>query len=222
MWYDSKEVIRLRDIPVFSTQLGVASLVLRQVPYTKTAYVRIQDSLFASDFVKECVSFCKMAGAERVYAAGTCDFSEYPLTVSLIQMQADKSGIGTTDACLFPVTENTLEQWRRIYNEKAVRIPNGAWMTISDAEEMLHRGSGYFVHHKGTLLGIGKVEDNQLQWLASVQPGEGESVLKALCHAITEQTVVLEVADSNKKAMALYERMGFVPVKLLTQWYRVG
>lgn len=211
----------MRDIPVFSTELGVASLILSQIPYTRTAYIRIQDTHRAADFLRECVSFCKMAGAETIYATGHDDCKAYPCSASIVAMQADKAGIGVTDACLFPVTEKTLEQWRSIYNEKVVHIPNGAWMTIHDGEKMLQQGSGYFVHQNGTLLGIGKVEGNQLQWLASVYPGGGETVLKALCHAITDDTVTLEVADSNRKAMELYRKMGFVPVKLLSQWYLV-
>ena len=211
----------MRDIPVFATPLGVASLTLSQIPYTKTAYIRIQDTQSAEELLYECVSFCKMAGAEVVCATGHDVCMQYPFSASIVTMQADKATIGTADACIFPVTGQTLEQWRSIYNEKVVRIPNGAWMTLQEAQKMLQQGSGYFVHKDGVLLGIGKVEGNRIEWIASVYPGAGETVLKALCHAVMEQTVILEVADSNKKAMHLYQKLGFVSVQILSHWYRV-
>ena len=211
----------MRDIPVFSTDLGVASLTLSQIPYTKTAYIRIQDTGNGFDFLKECVSFCKMAGAECVYATGHTVCCDYPFSTSIVSMQADKARIDSTDACLFPVTEKTLEQWRTIYNSKVSKIPNGAWMTIQESRKMLQQGSGYFIHRGGTLLGIGKVEGNRIHWLASVYPGGGRDVLAALCNAITDDTVTLEVADTNIKAMDLYTKSGFIPTQILSEWYRV-
>lgn len=212
----------MRDIPVFSTQLGVASLTLSQIPYTRKAYVRIQDTAAGEEFLRECASFCKMAGAEEVYATNHTACESYPYAAAIIAMQADKAGIGTTDGCLFPVTKNTLEAWREIYNQKVVSVPNGAWMTLQNAEEMLRQGSGYFIHRAGCLIGIGKVSGNQVEWVASVQPGGGETVVKALCHAITEDTVTLEVADTNEKAVSLYRKLGFVPTQMVSQWYKIG
>ncbi len=211
----------MRDIPVFVTEFGAASLTLSQIPYTKTAYIRIQDTHEAEDFLRECVNFCKMAGAEMIYATGHSICEKFPFSTAVVSMQADKATIGSTDACIFPVTEKTLEQWRSIYNEKVVRIPNGAWMSMQDSEKMLQQGSGYFVHMDGTLLGIGKAEGNQIQWIASVHPRSGENILKALCHAITEETITLEVASTNEKAMNLYKKLGFIPTNILSDWYRI-
>ena len=211
----------MRDIPMFTTEMGVASLILSQIPYTKIAYIRIQDTCNAPDFLKECVSFCKMAGAETVFATGHSVCKEYPFSTSIVTMQADKGSLGGTDACVFPVTEQTLEQWRSIYNSKVTKIPNGAWMTIQQSQIMLQQESGYFIHRGGTLLGIGKVDANQIQWIASVYPGAGADVLKALCYAITDDIITLEVADSNTKAMDLYRKLCFVPTQILSAWYRV-
>ena len=86
---------------------------------------------------------------------------------------------------------------------------------------MLQQGSGYFVHRDGILLGIGKVDGNQIQWIASVYPDGGRDILAALCNAITDDTVSLEVADTNIKAMDLYRKSGFVPTQILSEWYRV-
>ena len=56
----------MKDFPCFATDDGVASLILKEIPYQQEAYIRFQDvqpGRFAP-FLQECVSFCRMAGAE--------------------------------------------------------------------------------------------------------------------------------------------------------------
>ena len=211
----------MRDIPMFVTDLGVANLILNQIPYTQTAYIRIQDCQDGKRFLEECADFCKMAGAEKVFATGHSACEGYPRWTGIVSMQAPRSVIGQTDACLFPVTEKTIDRWREIYNQKVTRVPNGAWMTETESKKMLRDGSGYFIHRDGVLLGIGKIDANQLQWVASVYPGGGEDSVKALCSAIPEDFVTLEVADTNEKAVSLYSKLGFVTVQKLSQWYQI-
>lgn len=209
----------MRDIPFFTTQQGVASLTLSQIPYTHKAYIRIQDSASPEMFLNECIGFCKAAGAEQVYVTGHEVCEQYPEYTKLLFMQADRSFIGETDAALFPVTSSTLERWVEIYNQKVINVPNGAWMTASAAKEMLQKGDGYFVHRNGELLGIGKASGTEISWIASVQPGAGADVLRALCHTLSEETVTLIVASENCKAVNLYNKLGFVCTGIISTWY---
>lgn len=211
----------MRDMPLFTTENGVASLTLNQIPYTKSAWIRIQDSVMPASLLEECIEFCRALGAEYIYAAGDGCCACFPEYTKIIKMQADMQSVGETNAALFPVTENTLEKWRTVYNDKIKSVPNGAWMTIEQSKQMLEQGSGYFIHRDGTLLGTGMVADNQIFWAASVKPGAGADVVKALCHAVTADTVTLEVASANLKAVKLYENLGFVPTKLIAQWYQI-
>ena len=86
---------------------------------------------------------------------------------------------------------------------------------------MLAGGGGYFVHRDGKLLGIGLVGDGVIDWVASVQPGAGKDVVCALNHAIAADAVSLMVASANEKAVALYEKLGFVRVKVCKRWYSI-
>lgn len=211
----------MRDIPFFTTELGVASLTLAQIPYTKQAYIRIQDSASPDAFLLECIGFCKAAGAEKIFATGHKVCEKYPEHTKLFTMLSDKQSIGETDAALFPVTEVTLSKWVDIYNRKIVNIPNGAWMTASMANQMLQSGDGYFVHRGTELLGIGKASGSEISWVASVSPGAGADVVRALCHALTEDTVSLTVASTNTKAVTLYKELGFIPTGIVSVWYAV-
>lgn len=211
----------MKDFPVFTTEYGVASLVLKEIPYQATAYVIVRDSLEPEKLLEECVSFCRMCGAERICATGHEWLERYPVETVILEMRCRTDDLPDTDAALFPVQEQTLDEWRRIYNEKVCKVPNGARMTEKDAKEMLRKGEGYFVHRGNVLLGIGKVGGGTMEWVASVRPGSGREVVAALAHAISGDVVTLTVANNNEKAVRLYERLGFIRVKDVSRWYRV-
>lgn len=211
----------MKDFPIFTTEYGVASLILREIPYQAAAYVTIQDSLEPEKLIAECASFCRMCGAEEIYAAGHEVLETRPFHTAMWEMRCDASVLPDTDAALWPVQEETLEQWQRIYNEKVRRVPNGAWMTAKDAREMLKKGDGYFVHRGDVLLGIGKVSGSCIDWIASVQPGAGRDVVAALAHAAMADTLTLTVASANEKALRLYEKLGFLKTREISRWYRV-
>ena len=104
----------MRNIPVFTTEFGAASLILREIPYRQEAYIRIQDTRRPEIFLKECVDFCKAAGAERIYGAGHTCCESYPLHTAVLQMRGDVTVIGETDGALFPVMPKTLSRFREI------------------------------------------------------------------------------------------------------------
>ncbi len=209
----------MRDLPLFTTEYGIASLTLREIPYTQRAYIQIQQTEHPAKLLQECLVLCCAAGAEHIYISGHGYCEKYPFHTSILQMQREKSLLPETDVALFPVTEQTVERWRELYNEKATRIPNGAWMDKSGARQMLLEGSGYFVHNNGVLLGIGQVSGNTVSWLCAVRPGAGREVLCALSQIIPGDTVILEVASANKKAVEFYQKMGFIPTGELSRWY---
>lgn len=211
----------MRDFPVFTTAYGVASLTLSQIPYTKTAYIRLQDTLDPEALLEECLAFCRLAGAETVYATGHTICEKFPLYTYVYKMQADRISVGETEAMLFPVTAETASVWQRIYNQKVLRVPNGAWMDESAMKKQLTDGGCYFVHSNGELIGIGSVLDQQIRWVAAVVSGAGKDVVRALLHVVTEETVFLEVASANSKALSLYQALGFVSTECLSSWYCV-
>lgn len=211
----------MKDIPVFTTEHGAASLFLREIPYRKRAHIKLQSTQNPEKLLEECVSFCRACGAEWIDAAGNEYLAKYPLITALISMTRDKASLPETDACLFPVTEKTVQQWLDIYNERMADVPNAAFMDSADGRELLKTGDGYFVHRDSRLLGIGKASGDFIDAVISLVPGMGETVVLALASILTGDTVRLMVASANTRAVRLYERMGFIPVKELSRWYRV-
>ena len=211
----------MKDIPMFTTEYGAASLFLKEIPYRGRAHIKIQSSLEPEKLLEECVAFCRMCGAEWIDAAGDACLEKYPLITAVWAMQCDRAAIAQTDACLFPVTEQTVQRWLDIYNERMADIPNAAYMDSKDGKELLKTGDGYFVHRDGKLLGIGKAKDDFIDTVIAVEKGMGQTVVQALASILTEQTVRLWVASANEKAVRLYARMGFVKTQEMSKWYRV-
>ena len=211
----------MKDFPFFTTEHGVATLILKEIPYQETAYIILRDSQEPLALAGECVDFCRACGAEAIYATGHDALAAYPFYTAIWEMTCLRESIPDTDGALWPVQEKTLTQWQNIYNKKVKKVPNGAWMTKADAEKMLETGDGYFIHRGETLLGIGRASSDRISWVASLAPGAGADVVKALAHAATEDTISLTVASTNQKAVDLYERLGFLRTAEISKWYKM-
>lgn len=212
----------MKDFPLFTTDYGVSSLILREVPYRAEAYIYVQDVQPGEleNHLKECVSFCRMVGAERILATGSEELACYPYAMSLIQMRGAAQVDHSKLCSLFPVTQETVSRWRGIYNERMRGVDTAQTLESRDEKQILSSQS-YFVHENGTLLGIGWLEDNKILAVAAVIPGAGEKVMYTLMSLAGEEMIV-EVASTNHKAIRLYEKMGFVKAKELYRWYIVG
>ena len=212
----------MRDFPIFTTDYGVSSLILKEIPYKKEAYIRIRDvqADFFGEHLQECVSFCRMAGAERIFAAGHEKLEQYPVYTAVHGMQGTARADRDKLVNLFPVTETTVGKWRGIYNERMSAVDNAGTLESRD-EKQIVEGSAYFVHDGGELLGIGWLEDCKLLAVAAVKKGAGEIVMHTLMSLVEGEQMTLEVASTNKRAIRLYERLGFLKTAEKTRWYRV-
>ncbi len=211
----------MKDIPMFTTENGIASLILREIPYRGIAYIRLLATQAPEALLSECADFCRACGAGEVHAAGHPVLEKYPFVTAELSLCRSREGLARADACLFPVTEQTEARWREIYNERMTDVPGSAYMDSREGQQMLAAGDGYFVHKDGEVLGIGRASGDTILALASLKPGMGETVVLALTELLTEDRVLLNVASANTRALRLYEKMGFVTVAETTRWYRV-
>lgn len=211
----------MRDISVFTTTAGVASLVLKEIPYKKEAYIKIQDTQEPEKLIKECYDFCCAVGAERIYARGHAFLQRYPIYATLLQMQRPLEGLPTSKAVAVPVEQRTLEQWRVLYNDRMFNVQNSATMTIDKAKKHLDMQDGYFVYLEGMLIGIGIASGQVVDAVVSLRPGAGQDVLVALAGVLEGEQISLEVALENRRAMHLYQRMGFETKREISRWYQI-
>ena len=211
----------MKDIPVFTTENGAASLFLREIPYRKRAHIRLRATQEPEALLRECVDFCRACGAEWIDAAGHPYLETYPLIASILAMSRSLEGLPETDAALFPVLPETVAQWVDIYNARMADVPNCAWMSAEDGRELLKAGDGYFIHRDGELLGIGRASGDKIDAVASVKRGAGRDVVLALSTLLTGDTANLWVASTNCRAIRLYEALGFMAAREIARWYCV-
>lgn len=213
----------MRDLPFFITDNGVADLILKEIPYKQTAYIRVREAQPGElgELIGECRSFCRMAGADRIYATGHPELERWPLYTEVLAMRGT-AWVDREKLCsLFPVTDQTVARWRGIYNERMASVHNSATLESRDEKRIVESAGAYFVHENGDLLGIGWLEDTALLAVASVKSGAGEKVMHTLMSLVEGSSMTLEVASTNQKALRLYSRLGFLPVKAVSRWFDV-
>lgn len=211
----------MKDIPVFTTDFGIASLILAEIPYKETAYIHIRSCQPGkiSEMLSECIGFCRACGAEKIFATGDAQLQDYPLHCIVLEMCGTCTEGDTAN--LWPVTEETLERWRTIANRRLADVDNSATITAAQGKALLEQGGAYFVHENGELLGIGLVQEDALRLIATYKHGTGDRVLGTLLSLCPQEQMRLEVASTNERAIRLYERFGFVKTGEKSRWYQV-
>lgn len=83
----------MKNIPMFTTENGVASLILQEIPYRREAYVHIRCTAAPELLFRECFDFCKMAGAEKIYFTGHPLLeTRYPFHTSVLRLRRGLAG----------------------------------------------------------------------------------------------------------------------------------
>ena len=167
--------------------------------------------------MEECRDFCRAAGAETVYVtppAGKPD-------VEILEMRGVPGLQEEEVENIFPVTEQTVGVWREIANDRLRGVDLAAMLEKKEEETILRSGGAYFIHRSGRLLGIGWLEGETLKLIASVVPGAGTAVAKTLLSVEPGQSIRLEVASTNRAAIRLYEKLGFLTVGCLEAWEKL-
>lgn len=211
----------MKDLPIFTTENGVASLTLKEVPYTQRAYVRIQNSRNPQKLLQECIDFCRAVGAEEIFAADERCKIDFPHYTDILEMIHVRSELPDTTAVAHVVKEPQLFEFRSIYNAKMRSVPNAAHLSINSSEDMLKKQCAYMVMQEGKRIGIGVAADETIEMIAALEKGKGQDVLAALSKQLQSENVRVVVASKNVSAVSLYERLGFRVANLLARWYKI-
>ncbi len=200
----------MKDIPIFTGCDGIATLILRQIPYRGEAYVLVR-SVFTSleACLHECESFCRAAGADRVYFSGNADFSDYCVYASLIERKILRSQLPQTTALAIPT--QTPDEWVQLYHERFRNVPAASCCRTAE--------KAYDIVKDGIRIGIGQIDGDRILSLASIARGNGTDCLCALAKLCEGDTLRLLCAQQNIPAMKLYDKLGFSRGETKEVWY---
>ena len=211
----------MRDIPMFTTENGIASLFLKKIPFTKEAFVHVRDSQSCVELIKECVDVCRMAGAEEIYATGHTTLEQYPFVCDISSYCVLKNQLPQTDAVALTALPEHSQWWRQIYNEKMMPVIGAAPLSLTEVENMISEHKVFCIYKQCAVVGIGVAYDGQIQAIASVAPGAGRDSVLALAGCLDVQEITLSVASNNLKACRLYESLGFEKKTVEASWYQI-
>lgn len=207
----------MKNIPFFTSEYGVASLTLEEIPYSARAYITLQDVLDPEAMLNECLSFCRALGAQQVFACNHPFLNRYPEGARIVQMQLKKALLPETKVLACPANGDNSDMFCRIYNEKMHGLPTARHMTPST----LPLDGSYFVYSGDSLIGIGIARGDTLLAVAALEKGAGREVVAALCECLHSDVIRLEVDTGNRKAVSLYRSMGFEETEVRNIWYQI-
>ncbi len=200
----------MKDIPLFTGSHGMASLILREIPYRREAYVHLRATFDSQKaLIRECESFCRMVGAEHTYVSGKGDFTGYPVYAKLIERRVLCQALPKTAASAVPTDE--ADAWLRLYREKFKAVP--AANSCPEARGL------YFIEQDGKRIGIGQMEGSKLLSVAALEKGKGAACVCAMAALCTDESLTLLCAEENLPAMRLYDKLGFSRGNVQEVWY---
>ena len=123
-------VIFMNNIPVFTGQGGTATLILREIPVSQRAYILLRTVLpgMEENLVAECASFCRMCGAEQIFASwADGDLPFLPPAYDIYLLHVSKSALPVGKPVqLVPMTPENDAIYQRIYNRCFYHVSHAA------------------------------------------------------------------------------------------------
>ena len=162
----------MQDFPMFTTEYGVASLILKEVPYRQEAYIIIQSTEQPEELLKECVSFCRMVGAEKIYARGHEIVETYPIHCDIYEMRGSMDVEEEKVENLWPVTEETIGSWRQFLNEQMRPIDNAGTLEKKGEKEILDQAKK---EAEEIIKGANKQVENTIKTIKESQAAKEET-----------------------------------------------
>lgn len=223
----------MNNIPVFFSKGGTATLILREIPFTGTAYVLLRtvfpDAL--SILIEECDGFCRECGAAHVLFS-MADGSALEGLSHAYDIYAMR---GTRDLfpsvpCPFtflPMTKENSREYQDLYNRCFSEVSHALSYDYGQLQRILRTGQQAFIVRtpEGISCGMGELHGNELAAVGLLPEYRGKGLslpltLGLLSHCPGSE-ITLTVVSDNNAAIALYESLSFRITAIESRWYRI-
>lgn len=222
-------VIFMNNIPVFTAQGGTATLILREIPISGKAYILLRTVLpgQAENLAAECASFCKMCGAEEIFASwedGDLPFLAPAYDIYLLHVAKSALPEGKP-VHLVPMTPENDAIYQRIYNRCFSSVSHALSYDRGQIARIYreHQRAFLALDENERPYGIGELHGDELAAIAVLPKyrGRGMDLAISLLHLCPGEDLHVTVASDNEAAMRLYEKLGFHLGGVESKWYVV-
>lgn len=215
----------MKDIPVFTGAHGIATLVLKEIPWSGCGYVIVRSVWDdAAAFLDECLGFCRACGAEQVYASWENADLPADHAYDMVRMEIKKSEL--PPLCEIEtenLTKENSQAFLEIYNKCFQQVPNAASYSAKDTARLLGEETAYLVRRNGEYAAIAEISREGLEAVAVLpeHKGLGYALTRTVLEKVPSTNIKLKVASTNTRAVRLYERLGFVFGGVLSRWWKL-
>ena len=222
-------VIFMNNIPVFTVQGGTATLILREIPVSQKAYILLRTVLpgMEENLVTECASFCRMCGAEQIFASwedGDLPFLSPAYEIYLLHVEKSALPEGKP-VQLTPMTPENDAIYQRIYNRCFLSVSHALSYDRGQIARIYREGQRAFLalDENDRPYGIGELHGDELGAVAVLPKyrGKGTDLAVSLLKLCPGEDLHVTVASDNEAAMHLYEKLGFHLAGVESRWYKV-
>ena len=217
----------MKNIPVFLSTGGTASLILKEIPHRGIAYVLLRTVRDLSVLLEECAGFCRSCGAERVFVSRETEPLPLLHAMDMLLLHGDKTKFPTvtSEVRLEAIGPENDAIFQRIYNICFQNVSNAATYESADIRRIYREAQLAFIAltEEGIPFGMGELHGNELAAIGILPEyrGQGRSrdLTLALLNHCPGPQVELTAASDNEAALALYDSLGFIVAKKLSAWY---
>lgn len=222
----------MNNIPVFMSQGGTATLILREIPHKQTAYIILRTVLPENLrlMIGECAAFCRDCGAEHCFVSAPDSSISLHGTPShsILRMAAAKASLPACGSpfSLVPMTPDNDSIYQRIYNRCFRQVSNAVTYDQAQIQRIYREGQQAFLAlaPDGTPCGMGELHGSELAAVGLLPEyqglGKGKPLVLTLLSHCPGPDVTLTVASDNPAALGLYRSLGFAVTGTESVWYR--
>ena len=217
----------MKNIPVFMTEGGTASLVLKEIPHRGEAYVLLRTVHDLPVLLEACAGFCRSCGAEQMFVSRGIDPLPLPHAMDMLLLHADKARLPApaAEVRLEPMVPDNDAIYQRIYNVCFQGVSNAATYEPADIRRIYREKQLAFLALTGSGIpfGMGELHGNELAAVGVLPEYRGQGRSRDLTLALLRHCqgplVELTAASDNDAALGLYDSLGFTVAKKLSAWY---
>lgn len=217
----------MKNIPMFTSSYGLATLILKEIAWNGRAYVLVRsvwnDQIAA--LLDECRSFCRAVGAEEIYASWDAEELPAEHAWDMIDMACPKSALPAPRQTveLEQAAPETAEDYLRIYNQCFRDVPAAASYDRKSLEPLYGEELIWLAKVRGQYAAVAEISKEGLEGIAVLPEfrGLGYDLAAAVLRMVPSTEVRLKVASTNVRARRLYDRLGFAEVGISRRWYRL-